>query len=179
MRSHLIEPSTDQILRFCALAPVERVFLEDVARRAQGRFAALPGPDRELTALCHLGSNIVPSGSGCEAFAALAAKSGARMLIGEAGAVSDLWEAARRKMPRARLDRPGQPVYVITDPPRRATRDCGRPRWATSTCSFPRVRLPTTRSSRSTLCDETRKGSAGAPEHRSRRGARGCGWRTA
>ena len=29
------------------------------------------------------------------------------MLIGEAGAVSDLWEAARRKLPRPRLDRPG------------------------------------------------------------------------
>ncbi len=39
------------------------------------------------------------------------------MLIGESGAVSDLWEAARRKLPRARLDRPGQPVYAITDPP--------------------------------------------------------------
>ncbi len=117
MRAHVIEPSTDQILRFCARAPVERVFLEDVARRAQGRFAALAGPDRELTALCHLGSNLVPSGVGCEAFAPLAAKSAARMLIGEAGAVTDLWEAARRRMPKARLDRPGQPVYAISDPP--------------------------------------------------------------
>ena len=117
MRPRLIEPSLDQILRFCAAAPVERVFLEDVARRAQGRFAALSDQDSELTALCHLGSNLVPSGSGCQAFAELAAKSGARMLIGESGAVSDLWEAARRKLPRARLDRPGQPVYAITDPP--------------------------------------------------------------
>jgi predicted GNAT family acetyltransferase len=39
------------------------------------------------------------------------------MLIGEAGAVSDLWEAARKKLPRARLDRPGQPVFAISDPP--------------------------------------------------------------
>ena len=39
------------------------------------------------------------------------------MLIGEEGAVSDLWEAARKKLPRPRLDRPGQPVYAITDPP--------------------------------------------------------------
>jgi GNAT superfamily N-acetyltransferase len=117
MRAKLIEPSTDQILRYCAAAPVERVFLEDVARRAQGRFAALANRDEELTALCHLGGNLVPSGVGCEAFADLAGKSGARMLIGEAGAVSDLWEAARRKLPRARVDRPGQPVYAITTPP--------------------------------------------------------------
>ncbi len=117
MRPRLIEPSTDQILRFCAAAPIERVFLEDVARRAQGRFAALADGDGQLTALCHLGSNLVPSGAGCQAFAELAGKSGARMLIGESGAVSDLWEAARKKLPRARLDRPGQPVYAITKPP--------------------------------------------------------------
>lgn len=117
MRSRLHEPSTEQILRFCARSPVERVFLEDVARRAQGRFAAVEGPDRELAALCHVGGNIVPSGTGCGAFASLAAKSGARMLIGESGAVTDLWEVARRRMPRPRLDRPGQPVYQIDMPP--------------------------------------------------------------
>ena len=87
------------------------------ARRSQGRFAALADRDAELTALCHLGSNVVPSGAGCGSFADLAAKSGARMLIGEAGAVSDLWEAARRKLPRPRVDRPGQPVYAISEPP--------------------------------------------------------------
>ena len=117
MRPRLIEPSTDQILRFCAASPVERVYLEDVARRAQGRFAALAGPDRGLTALCHLGSNLVPSGRGCEAFASLAAKSSARMIIGESAAVGDLWEAARKKLPRPRLDRPGQPVYALSVPP--------------------------------------------------------------
>ena len=117
MRPRPIEPSTEQILRFCAAEPIERVFLEDVARRAQGRFAAISNGNGELTALCHLGSNLVPSGTGCGAFADLAAKSGARMLIGEAGAVSDLWDAARKKLPRPRLDRPGQPVYAITEPP--------------------------------------------------------------
>jgi ribosomal protein S18 acetylase RimI-like enzyme len=117
VRPHLIEPTTDQILRYCAGDPIERVFLEDVARRSQGRFAALADRDDELTALCHLGSNVVPSGAGCGSFADLAAKSGARMLIGEAGAVSDLWEAARRKLPRPRVDRPGQPVYAMTEPP--------------------------------------------------------------
>jgi RimJ/RimL family protein N-acetyltransferase len=117
MRTRLIEPSTEQMLRFCAAAPIERVFLEDVARRRQGRFAAVAEKDGELTALCHLGSNLVPSGVGCEAFANLAAKTGARMLIGESGAVGELWEAARRKLPKPRLDRPGQPVYAIAEPP--------------------------------------------------------------
>ena len=76
MRANLIEPTIDQILRYCAEAPVERVFLEDVARRAQGRFAALADGDEELTALCHLGSNVVPSGAGCGAFAELTAQVG-------------------------------------------------------------------------------------------------------
>jgi RimJ/RimL family protein N-acetyltransferase len=117
VRPRVIEPTTEQILQFCAQEPIERVFLEDVARRRQGRFAALAGRSGELTALCHLGSNLVPSGTGCAAFAGLAAKSGARMLIGEERAVSDLWEAARKKLPRPRLDRPGQPVYAITAAP--------------------------------------------------------------
>lgn len=117
MRPRVIEPTTEQILRFCAAAPIERVFLEDVARRRRGRFAAVADGDGELTALCHLGSNLVPSGTGCAAFAGVAAKSGARMLIGEESAVGDLWEATRRKLPRPRLDRPGQPVYAITETP--------------------------------------------------------------
>ena len=112
-----IEPTRDQILRFCALDPVERVFLEDVARRGHGRFAGLPGDDGELRALCHLGTNVVPSGSGCAAFAGLAAKVRPRMLIGEAGAVGELWDAARRRLGQAREDRPGQPVYAISERP--------------------------------------------------------------
>jgi hypothetical protein len=114
----LVEPVTEQILRFCAEDPVERVFLEDVARRGQGRFAALEERG-DLVGLCHLGSNLVPSGKGCAAFAALAARAGARMLIGEQQAVSDLWEATRRRLPAPREDRPGQPVYVsdVSPPP--------------------------------------------------------------
>jgi ribosomal protein S18 acetylase RimI-like enzyme len=112
----LVEPTAKQILRFCARDAVERVFLEDVARRGHGRFAALADGE-ELTALCHLGTNVVPSGSGCGAFAGVTARSGARMLIGEHRAVTDLWEAARRRLPRAREDRPGQPVYVLDQAP--------------------------------------------------------------
>jgi GNAT superfamily N-acetyltransferase len=39
------------------------------------------------------------------------------MVIGEEQAVGELWEAARRRMPRPRDDRPGQPVYALRDAP--------------------------------------------------------------
>jgi predicted GNAT family acetyltransferase len=39
------------------------------------------------------------------------------MLIGEQGAVSDLWAVAARRLPPAREDRPGQPVFVTTSAP--------------------------------------------------------------
>jgi GNAT superfamily N-acetyltransferase len=112
-----VSPTLDQVLAFCAEEPVERVFLEDIARRGLGRFACLPEPDGGLRALCHVGANIVPSGSGCAAFAAAATRSGARMLIGEERAVGELWDASRRGMPRPRDDRPGQPVYALREPP--------------------------------------------------------------
>lgn len=114
--SATFEPTLRQILAFCAEDPVERVFLEDVARRGLGRFSAL-GDEGRLTALCHVGANVVPSGAGCDAFARAAAAGRARMVIGEEGAVSDLWTAAARMMDRPREDRPGQPVYVLDDPP--------------------------------------------------------------
>ena len=112
----LVEPTVEQILAYCAEDPIERVFLEDVARRGIARFRALEG-ENGLAALCYFGANIVPSGSGCEAFAGDAAARGARMIIGNEQAVTDLWAAARSVMPRPREDRPGQPVYVIEEPP--------------------------------------------------------------
>ncbi len=116
MPGKLIEPKREQILRFCARDPVERVFLEDVARRRLGRFVAA-AEDGELRALCHLGVNVVPSGDGCGVFAHEASRAAPRMLIGEARAVSELWEAARGDLPRPREDRPGQPVFVIRESP--------------------------------------------------------------
>ena len=113
----VFEPTGEQVLAFCARDPVERVFLEDVARRGLGRFAGVAGPDGGLKALCHAGANVVPSGSGCGAFAQLTVAARARMLIGEASAVTELWEAARRRLPQPREDRPHQPVYAITEPP--------------------------------------------------------------
>ncbi len=96
----VIEPTFEQVLSFCAASPVERVFLEDVARQGLGRFVAAEGPDGELTALCHIGANLVPSGVGCGVFAAAAAAGRARMIIGESNAVGELWEAARDALPR-------------------------------------------------------------------------------
>jgi hypothetical protein len=110
------EPSLDQILAFCREDPVERVFLEDVARRRLGRFTAFD-QDGSLTALCHVGANVVPSGADCARFADVAARGRARMVIGDERAVSELWGEMQGLMPRPRDDRPGQPVYAITEPP--------------------------------------------------------------
>jgi RimJ/RimL family protein N-acetyltransferase len=113
----VIEPTREQVLAFCAKSPVERVFIEDVARRGFGRMAAVAGDDGALVAICHAGTNAVPSGSGCGAFADAVVSSPVRMVIGESSAVGELWEAARDRLPEPREDRPHQPVYVITEPP--------------------------------------------------------------
>src|SRR5215210_809551 len=113
---NMIEPRLEQILEFCEEDPVERVFLEDVARRGLGRFTALADNGR-LTALCHVGANVVPSGVGCGRFATVAARGRARMIIGDERAVAELWAQLEASMPRPRDDRPGQPVYAISEPP--------------------------------------------------------------
>ena len=115
-RNPVFTPSLDQILDFCAADPVERVFLEDVARRGLGRFSGVAENGR-LAALCHVGANVVPSGRGCAAFAEVTSRSRARMVIGEERAVSELWSAVGSRMPDPREDRPGQPVYVIAESP--------------------------------------------------------------
>jgi hypothetical protein len=114
--SEPIEPRLDQILDFCADDPVERVFLEDVARRGLGRFSAFADEGR-LSALCHVGANVVPAGRGCAAFEEVVRRGHARMLIGEERTVGELWEAARFGLPPAREDRSGQPVYELRSAP--------------------------------------------------------------
>ena len=111
-----VEPNLGQILEFCSRDPVERVFLEDVARRGLGRFSAF-ADDGSLTALCHVGANVVPSGDECRRFAEAAARGRALMVIGDEAAVGDLWTELEPRMPTPRDDRPGQPVYVIDAPP--------------------------------------------------------------
>ena len=81
-----VMPALEQILSFCAEDPVERVFLEDIARRGLGRFSALER-DGRLVALCHVGANVVPSGEGCAFFADATVRGQARMIIGEETAV--------------------------------------------------------------------------------------------
>src|SRR5581483_7429680 len=98
-----VDPSLDEILAFCAEEPIERVFLEDIARRGLGRFSALADEGR-LAALCHVGADVVPRGQ-------------PRMIIGEERAVDALWSEAESGMPRPRDDRPGQPVYVLEEAP--------------------------------------------------------------
>jgi len=120
MRARLVEPSIEQVLDYCGEEPIERVFLEDVARRGSGRFAGLERDDGTLRALCHLGTNVVPSGEGCAGFAELASRAAPRMLIGEQGAVTQLWDAGGKRLGRARADRRDQPVYVSRTPPAEA-----------------------------------------------------------
>ena len=110
-------PRLSQVLAYCAEDPIERVFLEDVARRGLGRFAGIREA-RRLTALLHLGANLVPSGPGCAAFAELVTKGDPRMVVGEEGAVTELWDVVRYAFPQPLDDRPGQPVYVLERPPR-------------------------------------------------------------
>jgi ribosomal protein S18 acetylase RimI-like enzyme len=109
-------PAVEDVLAFCAEEPVERVFLEDVARRGLGRFVTREEKGR-IVALCHIGANLVPSGRGAGIFAEAAARGDARMMVGEEGAVTELWEALRATMPAPLDDRPDQPVYVLDTPP--------------------------------------------------------------
>ena len=113
----LVDPGHEEVLDFCERSPVERVFLEEMALRMIGRFVGLAADDGALQALCHAGANLVPSGVGCGAFAETAVRSSSRMIIGEEGAVDELWAAAAPLMPSPREDRPGQPVYTMTTPP--------------------------------------------------------------
>jgi len=114
--AELVQPRLEQILAFCAEDPIERVFLEDVARSGLGRFVGL-ADDGALSALCHLGANVVPSGRDCGRFARRVERSRARMIIGEERAVGELWAEASGRLPRPREDRPGQPVFVLQEPP--------------------------------------------------------------
>lgn len=112
---HVFTPDRRALLDFCAEEPIERVFLEDLVRRGGGRVSAIGDADR-LLAAAHVGINVVPAGQGCGAFAELV-DSRARMIIGGDDAVGELWDAAAANHPAPREDRPGQPVFVIDEPP--------------------------------------------------------------
>jgi len=116
LRKRVLEPRLDEVLAFCAEDPVERVFLEDTARRGLGRFSAVRGDDG-LDALCHVGANLVPAGLRCGLFAPAAARARPRMVIGHEQSVGELWDAVSSRLPAPRDDRPGQPVYETEEPP--------------------------------------------------------------
>jgi uncharacterized protein len=116
MIARIEEPTLEQVLDFCAAEPIERVFLDESARRGFGRLLATIR-DGRVSALCHFGANVVPSGRGTGAFAAETARSKARMIIGDEDAVSELWAEAEPFMPVPREDRPGQPVFAMSEPP--------------------------------------------------------------
>jgi hypothetical protein len=122
-------PTLAQVLEFCGEEPVERVFLEDIARRGIGRFAAVVDR-RRIRALCHVGANVVPSGTGLGALVSAAARGRPRMIVGAERAVDELWDGLASHLPKPLDDRPGQPVFVLETPPdgagtglRRATVD--------------------------------------------------------
>src|SRR5256886_15720134 len=75
----LVEPSHEQVLEFCARDPVERVFLEDVARRDLGRFVATDGAGGALAGLFHVGADNAPPRGGCPPFARAPAARPARV----------------------------------------------------------------------------------------------------
>ena len=112
----LEDPPLSAILEFCAEDPVERVFLEDIARRQVGRFVAASARGR-IEALCHVGANVVPSGSRVARLSRLAANGKPRMMVGDEAPVSELWGALRDGLPEPLDDRPGQPVYTLREAP--------------------------------------------------------------
>ena len=122
MSEKLTEPTLEQVLEFCARDPVERVFLEDVARRGFGRFVGVQPTTASLAALCHLGANLVPSGDGLRARSRdVAAASASKMIIGneQRGRTS----SGRRPAPRCRAARrPARPARLRDHRRRRARR---------------------------------------------------------
>jgi ribosomal protein S18 acetylase RimI-like enzyme len=108
-------PDRRELLDFCAEDPIERVFIEDLVRRGGGRLSAI-GDGNRLIGVAHIGVNVVPSGNRCGAFGELV-DSRSRMIIGDEAAVGQLWDAVAGHLPTPREDRPGQPVFVLEEPP--------------------------------------------------------------
>ena len=136
----------EQVLEFCARDPIERVFLEDVARRGFDRFLGVEdGAARSSRSAIWARTSFPPAtAAGRSPRPPRAARS--KMIIGDERAVGELWRG-RRAAAEPRADRPGQPVYAIADPPaRRARAGSGRRRSTISSCSS-RSAPPRTRAS--------------------------------
>ena len=117
---------------------------------------------RHAQALCHLGTNVVPSGEGCDGFAELRGAGGPRMLIGEDGAPSP--SSGRRRAGGCRVrgtTGSGSRCTSRRHRPRPAVPACGTRRAADLDGSSPPARRRTGRSSASIRCGATRTASAG------------------
>ena len=110
-------PSLSRVLEFCERDPVERVFLEDIARRGLGRFAAVTANGR-IDGLCHIGANLVPAGNGLVKLSGAAARGRPRMMVGEERPVAELWNQLAGRLPMPLDDRDGQPVFELSRPPK-------------------------------------------------------------
>ena len=116
----------------------------------------------------------------CSRFAQAASRGRARMIIGDERAVDELWDELAGLMPTPRDDRPGQPVYAISEPP--PSGDSGlRPatdqRLQAAAAGVRRGARGGDR--RSIRWRVIQRASAGALALRSRRGVRGSGTSTA
>ena len=123
----LVEPRrSSQILAFCAEDPVERVFLEDVARRGLGRFSAAS----RTTAGSRRSATSARTSSRPATAAARsptrASRAGARMLIGE---------RARRRASSGRRRGDGCRARATTGPASRSTRSRRRRSRARRACA--------------------------------------------
>ena len=136
MRTRLVEPSTRAdprlLRRGSRRARLPRGRRTARARAASRRSSATTGCSRRSATSARTSCR---PGTGCGAFAELAARVSPRMLIGEEAAVTELWEAARKRLrPTARG--PARPARVRLDGAARAgrhgtaARDEWRPRRA-------------------------------------------------
>jgi len=173
-----VSPALEEILAFCCGGP--RGARVPRGRRAAwlGRFAAVED-DGRLTALCHVGANVVPAGEDCGRSPSTALRGRARMIIGEQRSVDELWAAIRGDMPAPRRRSSGQPACTRSSSRRRrVTPACARRRTRTSTCCCRRAQLRTRRRSGSIRSMSIPRASGGGRAARSTRGDRGCGSRT-
>jgi len=111
----LATPTLEEALEFCSRDAIERVALEELARRGTGRVSSARENGRTV-ALVHVGVNVIPAGRGCAIFGRLVDRD-SLMIIGAEQAVTEIWSDASPRLAPARDDRPGQPVFVLDDAP--------------------------------------------------------------
>ena len=174
-----VTPTREQILAFCAEAPVERVFLEDVARRGLGRFTAVEDGRGWPHGAVQRGRERRPVGPRLRRVR----RGRRRWRRANAHRRGGRGRRAVGRGPRsapAATRRPAGPDRSTSSAPRpsRGRPRCGRRVRAISTASYRRARRPTKKRSGSIRCVVIRTASGGGRGSRSRRVARGSGSRT-